>query len=614
MICYRCNGQLDLRRDTCPKCGTDVKFFKKIVFMSNRYYNDGLAKAQARDLTGAKEDLKTSLSLYKKNTNARNLLGLVYYATGESAEALKMWVISKSYAPEKNMCDRYMNYIRRNMNSLNSEDHGIKKFNQALNYAGNNARDLAVIQLKKVLSVHPNMTKAYELLSLIYIDDKKYDQARKVLNDCLKVDHGNTRALYYLKELDSLTEGSGARSAGIVGEEDREQLIIPVRFRDFGSYLANALYIFLGVLLGIAIAWYVIVPGLVDRSMEQASSEAMSYQSEISDLQQEIAEASRKASEEARAASEAESRSIEEAASESEREASESASIAETMESMPLIEKLTGFARNNEAAITDAGLNTEESRVRFIRLFLTIDPHKLSDDCLLLYNDVALVLCNPGNRDSYREEAEGYYEDGEVRKAAELYEALSYLMPDSPEIRLRTAELWEEAGDADRAANFYWQYYWLFENEADRENARNHYLVLKDKAEIDPWTEELDKTALVQPIIYEELVEGLDIPETTPPETEETSDEDNPEGNPDENPEGNPDENPEGNPDENPEGNPDENPEQPPEENPDQNPEQPPEENPEQNPEQPPEENPEQNPEQAPEENPEQNPEQPAEG
>ena len=135
MICYRCNGTLDLSRDTCPKCGTDVRFFKKIVYMSNRYYNDGLAKAEARDLTGARESLKTSLNLYKKNTNARNLLGLVLYAMGESAEALKMWVISKNYEPGKNMCDRYMNYIRRNMNSLDSDDHGIKRFNQALNYA-----------------------------------------------------------------------------------------------------------------------------------------------------------------------------------------------------------------------------------------------------------------------------------------------------------------------------------------------------------------------------------------------------------------------------------------------------------------------------------------------
>ena len=55
---------------------------------SNAYYNDALEKAAVRDLSGAIESLRTSLRFYKMNIDARNLLGLVYFETGEVVEAL----------------------------------------------------------------------------------------------------------------------------------------------------------------------------------------------------------------------------------------------------------------------------------------------------------------------------------------------------------------------------------------------------------------------------------------------------------------------------------------------------------------------------------------------
>lgn len=121
MICYRCNGTLDLRKDTCSKCGTDIRSYKKIVYLSNRYYNSGLEKAKVHNLTGAKEDLEQSLFLYKEHTDARNLLGLVYYAMGEPAEALKQWVISKNLSKDSRVADRYIDYMRNSVSKSNSE-------------------------------------------------------------------------------------------------------------------------------------------------------------------------------------------------------------------------------------------------------------------------------------------------------------------------------------------------------------------------------------------------------------------------------------------------------------------------------------------------------------
>ena len=95
MECIYCHHQLGNGR-FCQVCGRDVTLYRKIVRASNTYYNVGLEKARVRDLSGAAVYLKKSLDLYKKNTNARNLLGLVYFEMGETVDALAEWVISKN--------------------------------------------------------------------------------------------------------------------------------------------------------------------------------------------------------------------------------------------------------------------------------------------------------------------------------------------------------------------------------------------------------------------------------------------------------------------------------------------------------------------------------------
>ena len=90
MKCYNCGAKLG-RENICPECGVNVKIYKKIVMASNEYYNDALAKASVRDLSGAIESLKTSLKFNKLNIDARNLLGLIYFEMGEVVEALTEW-------------------------------------------------------------------------------------------------------------------------------------------------------------------------------------------------------------------------------------------------------------------------------------------------------------------------------------------------------------------------------------------------------------------------------------------------------------------------------------------------------------------------------------------
>ena len=67
MKCYNCGCTLS-EKDFCTACGTDVALYKKIMYISNRYYNDGLEKANVRDLSGAIMSLRQSLKFNKNNT------------------------------------------------------------------------------------------------------------------------------------------------------------------------------------------------------------------------------------------------------------------------------------------------------------------------------------------------------------------------------------------------------------------------------------------------------------------------------------------------------------------------------------------------------------------
>ena len=44
MICYNCGCTLS-EHDFCTNCGADVSIYKKVIRISNNFYNEGLEKA-----------------------------------------------------------------------------------------------------------------------------------------------------------------------------------------------------------------------------------------------------------------------------------------------------------------------------------------------------------------------------------------------------------------------------------------------------------------------------------------------------------------------------------------------------------------------------------------
>lgn len=99
--------------------------------ISNVYYNIGLEKAKERDLTGAADVLKKSLRFNKYQTDARNLLGLIYHEIGEVGAALAQWIISLNLQQKDNLAEEYLQKLQENEGYLDMVDQAAKKYNQS---------------------------------------------------------------------------------------------------------------------------------------------------------------------------------------------------------------------------------------------------------------------------------------------------------------------------------------------------------------------------------------------------------------------------------------------------------------------------------------------------
>lgn len=305
MICYQCGCNLS-EHDFCTNCGADVALYKKIIYISNRFYNEGLERANVRDLTGAITSLRQSLKFNKNNVEARNLLGLVYFETGEVVAALSEWVISKNLRPRKNIADDYIDMIQTNQNRLDIINQTIKKYNQALTYCNQDSLDLAVIQLKKVLSLNPKFIRAHQLLALLYINSEEWEKAKRELTKCLEIDTNNIATLRYLKEVDEmLVPEEGAKNSSkkqkkteeiIKYQSGNETIIQSVNVKD-GKGVTSLLNLGIGLVIGIAIAFFLILPARIqnakaniDDELRKVSEQSDAKTATIDELQQQLDE------------------------------------------------------------------------------------------------------------------------------------------------------------------------------------------------------------------------------------------------------------------------------------------------------------------------------------
>ncbi len=297
MICYRCGAEIG-KYDYCPECSADVAIFQRVIRISNSYYNEGLENAQVKNMSGAIVSLRKSLKFYKYNIDARNLLGLVYYEIGETVAALGEWVISANYQKEDNAAVRYLREVHQNRGQLESVNQTIKKYNQAILYCKQGSRDLAIIQLKKVLSLNPKLVKGHQLLALLYLQEGQYEKAKKALRNAGKIDADNTLTLKYLKETNrKLKEKGGNKKQEnddlISYQSGNETIIMPKRFRE-SSLIGTIGYILIGLFVGLAVTSFLIVPGVKSKAAESARKKLLAASDTISTNGQTISDLEKK--------------------------------------------------------------------------------------------------------------------------------------------------------------------------------------------------------------------------------------------------------------------------------------------------------------------------------
>ena len=283
MLCYRCGGTLGAGK-FCLRCGCDVQNYRKIARLANRYYNEGLACAQVRDLSGAAKALNRCLAIDKRNISARNLLGLVLYEMGETIDALSEWVVSTNYLPHDNLAEKYVSALQNDRTEMDTASTAIRKFNVALEHAGQGSTDLAMIQLQWVIDKYPKMVKAHELMALLLIWEDEKGKAGKEIEAALKIDRGSVFCRHLQQELESMAGTDSLKSRNRVsGSLRRATDSAKEGAERVGSALkgrpARLLRFLLGLVLLVSAIWGILIP-TVSRDREEAVKDAVAVYAE----------------------------------------------------------------------------------------------------------------------------------------------------------------------------------------------------------------------------------------------------------------------------------------------------------------------------------------------
>ena len=310
MYCMKCGAFLtDMDLDYCPNCGYNVLIQKKVDYLSKIFYNQGLEKASIRDLSGAIACLKQSLMYDKRNIRARNLLGLVYFETGEVVSALSEWVISKNLQPTRNLASEYINKLQANPNKLAAINETIKKYNHALMLCREGHEDMAAIQLRKILTQNSKLIKGYHLLALIQMKNGEWNKARRILKKAARIDKTNTTTLRFLREVDEQTgvttrlekKKKGLFRSGTKENPDTdilgsERVAQPTVYREH-SKVSVFFILMAGIAAGAVAFWLLAVPAIRQGIYQEANQQIVQYSESLASQGAELTKAQGEAKE-----------------------------------------------------------------------------------------------------------------------------------------------------------------------------------------------------------------------------------------------------------------------------------------------------------------------------
>lgn len=433
MRCYNCKATL-LESDFCMKCGADVALYKRVIRSSEAYYNKGLEKAQTRDLSGAIDHLRRSVKLNKNNTKARNLLGLVYFEMGEPVAALSEWVISKNLEPEKNIADHYLEEVQKNATRLDTINQTIKKYNQALLYAKQNSNDLAIIQLKKVLQMYPNLVKGYQLLTLLYIKENEYEKAYKTIKTALDIDRNNVMSLKYVREVQSVLKSRDIRPDKIKEREplgSNDVIIPPNSYRESNAGGITVLNVIIGIIIGATLVWFLILP-----AKEKSLTEE--YRQKMVELGEQMENKGAIAS------------SLEKELDELQKEKDS------LLESLKAYEGSDGIISSYENIVIAVESYLANDYIAAAEVLKNIDKETIESEAFInVYNAISSVVNQQAAADLYRTGYNGHYLNNRFAEAAVALQSAYDLNPNDMYTLYYLARAYDRSGDTATANQYY---------------------------------------------------------------------------------------------------------------------------------------------------------------
>lgn len=455
MNCPRCNAKVAFVKDRCDNCGQNMVNYRRVVSISNIYYNMGLEQAKVRDLSGAIRSLRQSLEFNKLNTNARNLLGLIYFEVGEIVSALSEWVISKHFQPEYNDADKYIREVQANPNRLEMYNQTIRKYNAALYSAQHGDGDMAIIQLKKVVGLNPKFVRANQLLALLYMMTGKRDnkiRAKRLLTNISKIDVTNTTTIAYLKELSDIQIKGEVPKKTVEEKQPEVRKTLPrvevdayktiTPYKEEKPSIMPFINVILGVVIGIALMGFLVIPHIKTSLSNQENSDFKKYSEE-------------------KAANDSDSATLR----------SENENLKKEIEELRLAnQQLTG-------SDTEDGTNLQETYESLIEALQDyVDGKKVSaakkldkvnEDALLsdkvkeIYQNIkepvyaaASENCFLEGRDAYNGEGD-YVGNRDYEKAISLLEKALLYDPNNTDAMYFLGRCYQQQSDVDRAKEYY---------------------------------------------------------------------------------------------------------------------------------------------------------------
>ncbi len=439
MRCFKCGARLSAK-NYCTSCGTDVVLYKKIIRLSNVYYNDGLAKAQVRDLSGAIISLKRCLKYNKKHVMARNLLGLVYFEVGEIVAALSQWILSTNLQEKDNIASDYIEILQSNQGKLDAINQTIHKYNLSLEYCRQGSEDLAIIQLKKLLSVNGNFVKGHQLLALLYMNQNEYEKADKQLQKANKIDSSNTTTLLLMKELSTLNGVNKVKRSSVLDGNDsikvlnsdenqisyrngNEMIIQPTVVKEHTG-IRTMIDIVIGLTVGIALMCFLVMPAFVQDKKDESTKTGNSSYEELQKKNAQVDELNNTI-------------------------ASLQAQLDTANGSLTSYTSETGIVPRLESMIAAAKVYAAEDIPGAFDILITIDRTGLSEGVTGYWQEMYDACVQKMKTD-----AESFYTtEGKTAKAIEYYEKMRTADPTNEELMYHCACAYKKANRKQDAIN-----------------------------------------------------------------------------------------------------------------------------------------------------------------